>query len=180
MSRKKNHTKSSSFTLIELIIVIVIFAILTALIVGNFITSLKKSRDTKRKGDLNQIQKAVEMYYEDNKRYPSALKTDGDKLCHPDGCDTKVYMYKVPVDPKTKEEYYYLTDSQGSYYKLYSYIENPLDQGEGVKQDGYPETTCFTTQLCKYGVSSPNVSLDESPITPTGDINTPTPTQTPL
>ncbi len=175
MSRKKNYIKSSSsFTLIELIIVIVIFAILTALIVGNFITSLKKSRDTKRKGDLNQIQKAVEMYYEDNKRYPSALKTDGDKLCHPDGCNTKVYMYKVPVDPKTKEEYYYLTNSQGSYYKLYSYIENPLDQGEGVKQDGYPETTCFTTQLCKYGVSSPNFDLDETP-TPIS-----TPTSSPL
>jgi prepilin-type N-terminal cleavage/methylation domain-containing protein len=66
-----------SFTLIELIIVIAILGILAALISGNFITSLKKGRDAKRKSDFEQIKNALEMFYEDKKHYPSSLQFGG-------------------------------------------------------------------------------------------------------
>ncbi|PIP15252.1 hypothetical protein COX47_00635, partial [Candidatus Roizmanbacteria bacterium CG23_combo_of_CG06-09_8_20_14_all_35_49] len=54
-----------AFTLIELLLVIIILGVLATLIIGNFFTSLKKGRDARRKGDLEQIQRALEMYYED-------------------------------------------------------------------------------------------------------------------
>jgi len=60
------------FTLIELLLVIIILGFLTSLIAGNFFTSLKKGRDARRKGDLEQIQRALEMYYEDNRAYPNS------------------------------------------------------------------------------------------------------------
>ena len=50
------------FTLIELLLVIIILGVLSALITGNFFTSLKKGRDAKRKADLEQTQRALEMY----------------------------------------------------------------------------------------------------------------------
>lgn len=165
-----------AFTLIELMIVIAILAILASLISGNFITSLQKGRDAKRKGDLQQIQKALEMYYEDNREYPEAGGTVGEldlnggtDLCHPDGCDTKIYMAKLPKDPTSKCAYYYVhktaLDSNGEGYELYSAIENTNDVGEGIKltdegvQDasGYG-SNCNGTGSCNciYKISSPN------------------------
>ena len=76
-----------AFTLIELLIVIIILGVLAALITGNFFTSLKKGRDAKRKADLEQVSRALEMYYEDKKAYPDSL-TFGSSLPDPDS--TKV------------------------------------------------------------------------------------------
>ncbi len=69
--------KRKGFTLLELVIVIVLLGILSALISGNFITSLKKGRDSRRITDLEQIQKSLEMYYEDQKAYPTLAIAPG-------------------------------------------------------------------------------------------------------
>jgi prepilin-type N-terminal cleavage/methylation domain len=147
-----------SFTLLELMIAIVILGVLSALISGNFITSLKKGRDARRKADLEQIQRALEMYYEDKRAYPTGL-TFGQKLCETPSCPSteKVYMQKVPNDPVSSYSYQYQSD--GTYYRLFSCIENNLDQGPGVKQTGYTDTNCGSCGVCKYGISSFNTSL---------------------
>jgi len=152
-----------SFTLIELLIAIVILGVLSALISGNFITSLKKGRDARRKADLQQIQQAVEMYYEDKRAYPTAAAQAGfpfgTKFCETSSCSPseKIYMQKVPNDPIGSHSYQYQSD--GTYYRLFSCIENNLDQGPGVKQSGYTGTSCGNCGLCKYGVSSSNTTL---------------------
>lgn len=153
---KKNE---HSFTLIEIILVIIISGLLATLISGNFINSLKKGRDAKRKADLNQIQKALEMYYEDNNIYPLTSMISfgpGSKICHPNGCNTKIYMENVPNDPITNYTYVYQS-TDGVSYKLYSCIENTQDQGPGVKQSGY-DPSCGGCGKCKYGISSPNTT----------------------
>jgi len=154
---KKNN---SGFTLIELIIVITILGILAALISGNFITSLKKGRDAKRKTDLGQIQKAAEMYYEDKGTYPASI-TFGSKLCETVNCvgGEKVYMQKIPDDPISGNSYQYETDVTGSYYRLFSCIENSLDEGNGVSQTGYtggPDCGNGACEICKYYISDSN------------------------
>jgi len=153
-----NKKNLFGFTLIELLIVIIILGVLSALISGNFFTSLKKGRDARRKADLEQIQRALEMYYEDKRAYPTSL-TFGQKLCETPSCapNEKVYMQKVPTDPVSSYSYQYQSD--GSYYRLFSCIENNLDQGPGVKQTGYTGTNCGNCRLCKYGVSSSNSTL---------------------
>lgn len=150
--------RKTGFTLIELLVVIAILGVLAGLITGNFFSSLKKGRDTRRKQDIENIQKGLELYYEDNKRYPTAV-TSGSTLCHPSGCTTRTYIQKVPTDPNNFT-YYYLTDATGSYYKLYSCIESSLDQGSGVLQSGYSGTNCGCTgsSVCKFGVSSTNTT----------------------
>ena len=148
-----------SFTLLELIIAIVILGVLSTLISGNFITSLKKGRDARRKADLEQIQRAIEMYYEDKRAYPMSLNFGG-KLCETTSCVSgeKIYMQKVPNDPNTSYTYQYQSD--GTYYRLFSCIENKLDQGPGISQGGFNggPSNCGANCKCKYTISSPNIT----------------------
>lgn len=165
------------FTLIELLIVIVILGVLSSLIVGNFINSIKKGDDTKRKTDLEQIRKAIELYYEDNKVYPAFTylgnpqippATEPTSLCinypTPNNCSTgnggKVYMQKLPTDTNANCYYRYETDGL-TWYKIYSYIENTDDNGPGVKIYGYHDgaLSCGCGP-CRFAISSPNTDPD--------------------
>lgn len=153
------QSSQKGFTLIELLIVIIILGVLASLIAGNFFTSLKKGRDARRKTDLQMIQRGLELYYEDNRTYPSSLVLNGTgQLCHPTGtCSLKVYINKIPADPNSSCTYSYVQDSGGTGYALYSIIENDNDSGPGVDQDGYASGNC-TCGECKFAVSSPNVT----------------------
>lgn len=158
-----------AFTLIELLVVIVILGVLAALITGNFFTSLKKGRDARRKGDLEQIQRALEMYYEDKKAYPLAL-TFGGKLCETAACGAseKVYMQKVPDDPISGKDYEYIPAADGTSYSIYSCMENNLQILPYSNLIGTPTISCSTScsnnedppvpKTCYWGVSSSNIS----------------------
>lgn len=156
------------FTLIELLIVIILLGVLAALITGNFITSLKKGRDAKRKGDLEQIQRALEMYYEDKKVYPTALSF-GTSLCETVDClsGEKIYMQKLPDDPISGKDYEYLS-ADGSNYKIFACLENNQQMLPYVST-GYTISTMTSCSSCKdsagttvancvWGVSSSNIT----------------------
>ncbi|PIR63358.1 MAG: hypothetical protein COU64_04980 [Candidatus Pacebacteria bacterium CG10_big_fil_rev_8_21_14_0_10_40_26] len=156
------------FTLIELLIVIIILGVLAALITGNFFTSLKKGRDAKRKADLEQITRALEMYYEDKRTYPTFALPFGGKLCETASClvAEKVYMQKLPDDPVSGKDYQYLS-SDGTNYKLFACLENNLQMLPYISS-GYiaPMTSCGSCQdsagatvpNCIWGISSSNIS----------------------
>lgn len=161
--------RKKAFTLIELLIAMALLAVLAMLLIGNFNTTLKRGRDAQRKNDLNQFQKALELYYEDNKAYPVFATSDifNKVMCGVNtvqtntaacGTDT-IYMIKTPKDPNSAYTYKYVSD--GKYYYLFSYIENTLDQNAGVSMTGYaitPDAYCDPgdTLLCRYYVSSSN------------------------
>jgi len=156
--------KKTGFTLIELLIVVTILGILSAFISGNFTNSLKKGADAKRKTDLEQIRQALELYYEDTGSYPqfanNKIPTNNQSLCYlndPTKCSIKLYMQKLPTDTKSDCYYAYLTDGK-TYYKLYSMIENELDNGPGVLQGGYGINCCNNGLKCKFGLASPNTT----------------------
>ncbi len=56
--------KNGAFTLIELLVVIAIIGFLAAVVVASINNSRGKARDAIRKSDLNEIAKAVELYYD--------------------------------------------------------------------------------------------------------------------
>lgn len=151
----KRVTKRKSFTLVELMLTMALLAILSAMLIGNYITTLKRGRDQQRKNDLNQIQKALEMYYEDKGSYPTTANFPTDKFYS----GTTVYMVKMPKDPTSLYTYRY-ESPDGTYYYLYSFIENDKDQGGGISLNGYSTNEkCDAAKVainCRYYVSSSN------------------------
>lgn len=59
------------FTLLEMLIVITVTSLLAGSIVVSTTSSRQRSRDSKRKADLLAIQSALEVYYSQNKYYPT-------------------------------------------------------------------------------------------------------------
>ena len=53
------------FTLIELLVVIAIVGLLSTIVVVNIISARTKARDVKRMFDLDQVKKAMNLYYDD-------------------------------------------------------------------------------------------------------------------
>lgn len=153
-----------AFTLIELLVIIVILGSLAALLSGNFLNSLKKGRDAKRKGDLDQIVKALELYYEDKRAYPTTL-TFG--TIFDDTASNKVYMQKVPNDPMRDKDYAYEAEASGEYYRLYACLENaqqilpytaPLSMTISFTCNVQCEDQAGATVPCIWATSSTNTT----------------------
>ncbi len=155
----------------EIMIVVAIMGVLAALLTGNFITSLKKGRDARRKADLEQSQRAIELYYEDKRAYPSwnIFAASADKLCETEACGaTKVYMEKLPTDPSAARSYSYAVRSDNQAYKIFACLENTQ---QILPYDTIANSPGCITQCklssgaaadCVWAVTSPNISLGES------------------
>lgn len=68
-----NRNKNKGFTLIELLVVVAIIALLSSIALIALIQARQKSRDTKRLGDMTQMNTALELYFSYNKGYPDGL-----------------------------------------------------------------------------------------------------------
>ncbi len=71
----KKH--SAGFTLVEIIVVVAIIGILSAVIYANFNQGGAQARDAQRKADLVTLQNAIELYKNDNGRYPAGCNGAG-------------------------------------------------------------------------------------------------------
>lgn len=88
--------RQKGFTLLELLVVISIIAILIGLSSVSYTTAQKKSRNSKRRGDMQAVSKAFEQYYALNSGYIANCTTMAASL--PTG---------LPVDPKNSSPYVY-------------------------------------------------------------------------
>lgn len=70
---KKNM---SGFTLLEIMIVIIVIGILITLTTVNYSRLQPKARDDRRQIDIANITKALELYYNDNGKYPTVTGTN--------------------------------------------------------------------------------------------------------
>ena len=112
------------FTLIELLVVIAIIGILSAVVLTSLNSARDKSRDARRKAELAEIQKAIEMYANDYGHYPcenaslcsEQSKNANGEIGEGSGLDTLLapYMRTIPHDPlgPGNDTYYYYYDGQ--------------------------------------------------------------------
>lgn len=65
--------KKNAFTLIELLVSISIIAVLTAVLLPNFMGAREKAKDAQKKHDLYAMKNALRLYYNDYQTYPTTL-----------------------------------------------------------------------------------------------------------
>lgn len=170
MKHRGQFPISNGFTLIELVLVVAIMGVLSAfsLTVLNPFEQFKKAADSQRKSDLAQVQRALEVYYEDYSRYPDA---SSNKIAPQGsvknwGSSWAPYINLLPKDSSTQKTYIYIVSSDGQSYWLYASLDRQGKDPQACNPDGsacsgldalgISPTACGGT--CNYGVSSPNVS----------------------
>lgn len=137
---------NKAFTMIELIIIVGIIAILAALAFISYQNAQASARDAKRKSDASAIASALELFWSDNKRYPTIAGPAGVKragcLAEPPAtCDVDLsippyngqeqldgqrwkalqttllnYLSPLPVDPRVNQTLPGINEKMGYYY----------------------------------------------------------------
>ena len=126
------------FTLIEIMVVVVILGILSALIVPNVISRPDEARASAAKLGVQQIGNALEYYRLDNGAYPSsdqgleALVTEPVGFPEPKNWNEEGYLPNIPEDP-WGEPYFYF--NEGRSFDVYSFGADRKEGGEGVDAD---------------------------------------------
>lgn len=146
-------TNVPAFTLIELLLVITIGGILVTGIISVIdpVAQVQKATDARRKSDLSQVQRALELYYHDFNQYPPSAALNW-------GASWQPYMASLPKDTNSSKQYSYI--STGQAYYLYA----SLDRGAKDPQACNAGNPCANAGgancggVCNYGMSSPNVS----------------------
>lgn len=72
------NKRDFGFSLIELLVVISIIGVLSAVLVANFMGMRERARDAQKIQDLYAVKNALRMYYNDNQSYPAG---DGLNAC---------------------------------------------------------------------------------------------------
>jgi len=148
---------SKGFTLIELLVVIGIIGILTGLVTVNLQGARERARDAQRKGDLDQVQKALELYKNDQspQSYPALATYKADIT---DGG----YMKDFPEDPTHRQvsawpDYYYYADvvAEPLEYTLIGCLENAADPAADQNKSGGVNNAAICTSGYSYTLIQP-------------------------
>lgn len=136
------------FTLVELVVVVAIIAILSAVVITNINSSRSKARDAKRISDIAQIQLALEQYFNRCGVYPAAGGTYANPSSNscPTGISFTSFISVIPKDPKTGLDYGYGVKSDNLDYILKATLENTGNRAtsEGLTVD----TTLYNIGPC--------------------------------
>lgn len=118
--------KKRGFTLIELVVVVAIIGILAVIILVSYSGASRKSRDSKRKADLNAIASAMMIYYSEKKTM-SSIQVG--KISDANVLVTEKYLVDLPVDPSGATNNYWITRSayEGS---VYAKMDTPDRMGD--------------------------------------------------
>ena len=121
----KNSKKG--FTLIELLVVIAIIGILSSVVLASLNSARKKSRDARRVADVKQLQLALELFFDSNKKYPAALSE----------LSSGGFIPAIPTDPTsgTYTYAYYPTSGDPLYYHLGATLEESTNSAFSSDKD---------------------------------------------
>ena len=132
--------KKQGFTLIELLVVIAIIGILSSVVLASLNSARQKSRDAKRVSDVKQLQLALELYFDSNGGYPSAVSTAT--------LVTPGYIATIPTDPVGGGAYNYAALNAGctSYHigatledTGHTVLSSDVDAAAGTAGTGCPD-----------------------------------------
>lgn len=119
--------KTSGFTLIELLVVISIIGLLSSVVLSALNSARSKGRDTQRIQNIEELKKAIALYYSNNGSYPnsgvavelSSAQSSWDTAGNPLYVAlVPTYISSLPVDPKNtpSKNLVYNTATDYAYY----------------------------------------------------------------
>ncbi len=179
-----------SFTKREATSLVIIFVVLIAVSIPNFIVSLRRARDQTRRDDMGLLVHDLDGYVADNRSFPLAspdgrivdclepgdkpVKSDkGIWVVNPIPCEWgkdaltdlltgKVYLSVLPRDPDYQKGASYLYFSDGNRYQIYATMEG-MDEPEVDPKIITMNLMCGT-RVCNVGRSynvPTNISIEE-------------------
>ncbi|MDD5071625.1 MAG: type II secretion system protein [Patescibacteria group bacterium] len=152
--KNKNSPKDIlGFTLIELLVIISIIGLLSSAAVFALNNARIKARDAKRAADLKQVQKALELYFDNHNAYPT-LGTSWSCSCPTGNCISGHTWYTalkplvdegllpfLPSDP--------VNEIRGSEYYCYEYSPPTFTSSwycNGIRRTDYEYALFFSAE----------------------------------
>jgi len=135
------HNKKKAFTLIELLVVIAIIGILATLAVVALQQARQNARDSKRMADMKQVHTALELFFNENGRYPTEEEWNSGII--ESESSNNVFMYNIPSSPtpadgncqSASNTYIYTPQNNGASYTIdFCTGKQVSDLPEGAKQ----------------------------------------------
>jgi prepilin-type N-terminal cleavage/methylation domain-containing protein len=118
------------FSLAELLVVLGIIGMITAVGFGSITLARMKARDNRRVADMKEIQLGLALYYDVNRAYPVALTILDDI--------GQKFLPTIPVDPKTGSQYEYVPYNSNRNYC----IGVTLEDADAVPNDSTTLAAC--------------------------------------
>ena len=150
--------KKNGFTFIEILVSVTIISILVAIAVISYGSINKRSRDARRKSDIEQLRSALEMYRADKGYYPNGSSLSFFPIDLVDNSPGRIlldegYINALPTDPKDNTLYpykYIMTNPRSGHYYGYCLAAYTESEGSGVNACTQTLPTSYT-----YGVKNP-------------------------
>ena len=128
-------------TLIEVMVVIVIIGLITAIVAINVLPSQDAARVTKARADISNLVSALQLYRADTGGYPSmeqglaALVTPPPATGATAPLRTEGYIARLPNDPWGRPYRFVSPGSENRPFDLYSLGRDGTEGGEGIDAD---------------------------------------------
>lgn len=135
--RARRLAHDAGVTLVEMMVVIVIIGLVTAVVVINVLPSQDTARTEKARADIRVIEQALELYRMDYSRYP-AMEHGLQALLEPpqrEGAGAQeAYIRRLPNDPWGRPYEYVIPGAHGA-VDIYTLGADGQEGGEGVDAD---------------------------------------------
>jgi general secretion pathway protein G len=132
--RKCKNQREDGFTLMELMIVMMIIGILSAIAAPKFLQMVTKAREAALKQDLHTMRQSIDSYTADKEKAPQSL----------DDLVQAGYLKAIPVDPITNRADTWVAGQSGNLTTV-DELQDGIDDVHSGAQGASSEGTSYNT-----------------------------------